>query len=88
VLVEEIDILAAIDIVVAHCQSGPVIVQVDAEALTLLPGKQIHVKGEARLLRALLKTRFFLCATTSAEHTYKSNGDCERGRDRARFRFI
>jgi hypothetical protein len=65
-----------------------VIVQVDAEALTLLPGKQIHVKRQTGLLSAVLKTRFSFGAAASAEQSYKSNGDCERRRDRARFRFI
>jgi hypothetical protein len=46
------------------------------------------VKGETGLLTALLKARFFFGSAAAGEQSHESDGDCERRRDRARFRFV
>ncbi len=57
VLVEEVDVVATIVVVVADRQARAVVIQIDAESLSLFSRQEVHPKRDASLLSALLKPR-------------------------------
>jgi hypothetical protein len=57
VLVQKVDVFVTVVVVVADRQTRAVIIEIDAEPLSLFPRQKIHPKRDSCLLRALLKTR-------------------------------